>query len=526
MHLATGTLLLVAAASPATRGETGAAFERRCIPPGCVAPRSNISDTPGRRAMPAGRVAVPGATRFHRGLLGAAGPDRRLPDAAKRRDWLAVRALLDTGAEVDTRHPDGTTSLHWAAHWDEADAARRLLGYGADPNATSDLGVTPLSLACTNASPAMTDLLLEAGANPDLPVGTGETPLMTAARTGNLRVVRALLQRGASVAGREPGQHQTALMWAVSERHAEVVRALIDHGADVEARTTSGFTPLLFAAREGTVDIARMLLASGAAVNHVAADGTSALLVATVRGHVAFARWLLDQGADPNLGEAGYTPLHWAAGSWETELTGPRGISTERDPEWRALRGPEVGRLDLIAALLTRGADVNAQITKPPPRVGFSVFPAASLTGATPFFLAAMSGQPDVMRLLARAGADTRRGTRNGTTPLMAASGVGRVLAETRVTASGSLEAARVAAELGGDVNAVNAAGDTALHGAAHIRGDALVQFLADKGAALSVRNSRGETPLMVAERTIAAGSAPVFMRTSTGDLLRKLGAQ
>jgi len=30
----------------------------------------------------------------------------------------------------------------------------------------------------------------------------------------------------------------------------------------------------------------------------------------------------------------------------------------------------------------------------------------------------------------------------------------------------------------------------------------------------------------MVAERTIAAGSAPVFMRTSTGDLLRKLGAQ
>jgi hypothetical protein len=29
----------------------------------------------------------------------------------------------------------------------------------------------------------------------------------------------------------------------------------------------------------------------------------------------------------------------------------------------------------------------------------------------------------------------------------------------------------------------VNAAGDTALHGAAHIRSDALVRFLAEKGA-------------------------------------------
>lgn len=458
--------------------------------------------------------------------LDASGPDRRLPEAAKRRDWVAVRALLDKGADADTRHPDGTTSLHWAAHWDEADAARLLIRHGADPNAASDLGVTPLSLACTNGSAVMTDLILEAGANPDLPLGTGETPLMTASRTGNLRVVRALLQRGANVAAREPGQDQTALMWAVSERHTEVVRALIDHGADVNARSTGGFTPLLFAAREGSLDIARMLLASSAPMNHVAADGTSALLVATVRGHVALATWLLEHGADPNPGEAGYTPLHWAAGSWETELTGPRGISTERDAEWNALRGPAVGRLNLITALLTHGADVNALITKPPPRIGFSVFPVASLTGATPFFLAAMSGQADVMRLLARAGADTRRGTRNGTTPLMAASGVGRVLAETRVTARGSLEAAMVATELGGDVHAVNAAGDTALHGAAHIRADALVQFLADKRAALSVRNRRGETPLMVAERTIAAGSAPVFMRTSTGDLLRKLGAQ
>jgi ankyrin repeat protein len=137
-----------------------------------------------------------------------------------------------------------------------------------------------------------------------------------------------------------------------------------------------------------------------------------------------------------------------------------------------------------------------------------------------------MAGHADVMRVLADAGADPQRPTKDGTTPLMAAAGVGRVLAETRLTADGSVEAARLAWELGGNVNAANAAAETALHGAAHIRSDTLVQFLAEKGAALDVKNRRGETPLMIAERTVAAGSAPVLVRTSTGDLLRELAAK
>jgi hypothetical protein len=53
----------------AARGESPAAFEQRCIPPGDVAPLSNIPDILGRRALPAGRLAVLGATPdFHHGL--------------------------------------------------------------------------------------------------------------------------------------------------------------------------------------------------------------------------------------------------------------------------------------------------------------------------------------------------------------------------------------------------------------------------------------------------------------------------
>src|SRR6266852_5314405 len=53
----------------AARGESPAAFGRRCIPPGCVVPRSNTPGILTRRALPAGRIASLGATPdFHHGL--------------------------------------------------------------------------------------------------------------------------------------------------------------------------------------------------------------------------------------------------------------------------------------------------------------------------------------------------------------------------------------------------------------------------------------------------------------------------
>ncbi len=62
----------------AARGESPAAFDRRCIPPGCVAPRSNTAGMLPRRALPDGRITALGATRdFHRGLLEHQSADRR-----------------------------------------------------------------------------------------------------------------------------------------------------------------------------------------------------------------------------------------------------------------------------------------------------------------------------------------------------------------------------------------------------------------------------------------------------------------
>ena len=109
-------------------------------------------------------------------------------------------------------------------------------------------------------------------------------------------------------------------------------------------------------------------------------------MLATVRAHADIAIFLLEKGADANLAGAGFTALHWASGSWETELT-VTSITPDREgEEWRTVAGLRERRIDLVKALLAHGADPNTRIRRPPQRVGSSKNPGLpELVGATPF---------------------------------------------------------------------------------------------------------------------------------------------
>jgi ankyrin repeat protein len=292
----------------------------------------------------------------------------------------------------------------------------------------------------------------------------------------------------------------------------------------------NGFTPLLFAVRVGDLASVRLLVEAGANVNDTAADGLSALVLAAVRGHAPVALFLLEKGADPNAAGAGCTALHWVSGSWETELT-VTSITPDREgEEWVTVAGVREGRLDLVRSLLQHGADPNARIERTPPRVGSSKNPGLpELVGATPFLLAAMAGSPDIMRALAERGADVRLTTARNGTALMAAAGLGRVPGEVLVPEADTLAAAKLLFEMGAaDVNAIDTLGNSALHYAAYMRRDSIVQLLAERGADLGIRNTYGETPLWLAEVIIqfAGGGRFEVAPSSTGALLRKLGAQ
>ena len=471
------------------------------------------------------------------GASGWAAPagDHRVADAMKQQDEASVRGLIADHADVNAPQPDGATALHWAAYWDDVRSAELLIRAAARVNAVNEHNVTPLSLACLNGSAAMVGALLAASADPNIAQHSGETPLMTCSRTGNAAAVEALLARGANANAKEEALlQQTALMWAIAEKHHDVARALLAHGADVHARTavrgggSGGFTPLLFAARVGDVDSLRLLIDHGAEVNDVGADGSSPLTVATLRGHVPTAIFLLSKGADANARGPGYTALHWAAGSWETQLTGPYGIESHREDEWNAMRGLKgAARIELIEALLSHGADPNVRLTKEPPRYGYANLRFhVSLAGATPFLLAARAADTEVMRLLVAHGANPTHATNLHTTPLMVAAGIGRVPNESFTTEASTIDAVKLALELGGDVNAADDIGDTALHGAAHIRSAAVVRLLVDHGARVNAKNRRGLTPLMIAEGAGNSDNPGIGSGGDAGAVLRELSSK
>ena len=417
-----------------------------------------------------------------------------LIEAAKSQDWDKLRTLLEQGEQATVTSADGATALHWASYWDNIETAELLINAGANPNAMNDLGATALWNASLNGSEEMVGMLLRKGADPAISLVSGESPVMTAARTGNAKVVELLLMAGADP-NATGARGQTALMWAAAQHHSAAVSVLLEHGADIHARSETwnqvmaipphsdpanqqnvphgNNTALMFAAREGDVASAKLLVVAGARVNDSNARGTSAIVLAAHSGYRDLVEFLLDVSADPDAAGAGFSALHLAI--------------MRRDD-------------GMARSLLEHGADPNAQVTN------WTALRRASndwhfhpaLVGATPFWLAARFIQPAIMRLLVKHGADPlfvhdadyigAAGTFGAvrrmekTTALMAAVGMGgprrmRAFIEpnpSEVEAL-TLEAVKLAVELGVDTKAVDHEGRTAADAS---RYESVVEYL------------------------------------------------
>jgi uncharacterized protein len=495
-------------------------------------------------------------------------------EAARERNLAKVRELIAQKADVNQPQPDGATALAWAAHWDDVEMADALLAAGADANRANDYGVTPLELACGKGSAAMVTQLLAGKADPNQAQWNGMTPLMTCARTGSLEAVEALLKAGANPQAKEKRRGQTALMWAAAQKHSSILKALVKAGADLNAKSQlpadikpilyltygvyrrnpaavdefkpgdvhldptssrGGFTALMFAAQQGDVKSAKALVEGGANLNEVSTEYGSALVIAAASGNEALGQYLLENGADPDVADGwGMTALHYALRDGIIAI----GMSRDRirtDSYW--LRGSLNG---LAKSLLEHGANPNARIGKGIPPFDYPPFarttgnsmPQIRQPGATPFFLAAAAFDVPMMQLLLEHGANGKLTTDEGTTPLMVASGMGRLDELSPEEEARSLAAAKLALELGNDINAQNQDGRNALAAAAFLGANSVVEFLVSKGVNMELQDRYGQSALSIAmglpakitgqDKRYRGGGG----HKPTAELLLKLGAK
>ena len=480
-----------------------------------------------------------------RAAAAAASP---LVEAVKSGNRDAALALVAQRVDVNAPEPDGTTALHWAVQRNDLELVSRLIRAGAKVNAKNDYGATPMSEAAIVASAPLLGALLEAGADVESPNADGQTALMVVARTSEVDAARLLIQRGANVNAVEKWRGQTALMWAVAQRQPAMVRELVARGAQVNARSTVNDWQ-----RQVTGGAARDL-PSGRRVDAAPVCGARGLR--GMREHPGRegrrSESCRSRRAQPAPhGDHQHAVRHGRVsdqGRRQSEPVGSLGAraalrrrgrehAPARRPSRSAFAGSETPAPTSLRMLLDAGANPNARLRLPPPfrNVGNDRGLDGMLTtGSTPLLRAAKALDAPVIRLLLAKGADLTFTNSRGMTPTMAAAGLGSTDADTRGfylsedTQQRSIESLTLLLDAGGDINAKDSRGLTALHEAARWGWNDVVTFLVSRGADLNAKDAKGNTPVDSALGKAGGnsrGGARIDVHEDTAALLRKLAA-
>jgi uncharacterized protein len=416
------------------------------------------------------------------------GDNTPLHVAARHGHGAVVSVLLAAGAKPDVATSAGATALHLAAAAGDTTAIRALVRAKANVNAReSEWGQTPLMFAAANDRALAIKALLAAGADPlvrtevvDLSTRTSRE--QAAARKRN-EVMFAFLPQSvkdsilkasapAAPAAGAPAAAAPATAAAAPSSvatppaapaaqfrgglrapptnylTAEQIQMAIDSGRAVLAAQGAagpvvsdtsdgqvagfeatvggmgGFSALHHAVRQGHVAATLALIEGGANINlQTATDSTSPLLMATINGHFDLAMELVKRGADVTLqSTAGLTPLYAAVNSqWSPK---------SRFPQPQAIQLQKTTHLELMTAVLDRGADINVRLRKNLWFFGFNNCGNANcgleyLDSTTTFWRAAYSVDAEAMRLLKARGADHTLPSRRVAPPRRAPGGGG-----------------------------------------------------------------------------------------------------
>lgn len=454
-------------------------------------------------------------------------------------------ALLEEGAEADAAESNGTTALHWAVHNGDLKLVNALIGVGAEVNTRNHYGASPMAQAALLGNHDIVKALLDAGADPDSPDEDNQTALMIVARSGNVAIAELLLDAGADVNATERYQGQNAVIWAAAQSQPAMLSLLLDAGGDPDSRSrpnerdrqisaerrfqwrpAGGITAMGYAAREGCLACVRTLVEAGADMDQGDAENVTPLLLAIMNMRFDTAKYLIEAGANVNKWSfRGENPLYSAV----DVNTIPQGGYPDRPST------DETSSLELIRMLLEAGANPNLQLKLQPTYRHIKDDRGADRMlgiGATPLLRAAKGHDiPAVESLLAH-GALPDLPNQDGTTPLMAAAGLGANAIDTRgdystpLAGLNAMNTIEVLLKHGAEIDQTDGLGRTALHGAASWGWNEAIEFLASQGADLQAQDTNELTPLDYAlgERSGGFGRGRGGeVREDAADLIRTL---
>jgi len=287
------------------------------------------------------------------------------------------------------------------------------------------------------------------------------------------------------------GELDRRLLAAAARGDLLAMQRLIELGADPNTTRGRDQRPaLIHAVIDGDIRSANLLLASGADPNTQDQQGWSALHAGAQLGRLDLVEALIASGADASLLTAeGKSALAIALESPRRNRALLRVLRrASATPDTLALVA-RVGDTQSLAALLEQGAEVDARDDR----------------GRTALYVAAASGELEVLRALLDAGADPRLESASEDSPLVAATRAGHAPAVSALLDHGGFEEAQKANALlaanekndadlarlllghGADPELRSGSAMPSLSHAMQYGDDALVQVYVDAGYELSV---------------------------------------
>ncbi|KAJ6072623.1 hypothetical protein N7467_010708 [Penicillium canescens] len=409
-----------------------------------------------------------------------------------------VAKVLRSRMSIDTQYPGENALLEEAVTSRSPQIMNLLLNRVVDPSMKSSYLPIMLQRAAENGDISMMELLFS---KQSFDSSCASLALGKALQRGHVKVVEFLLERGAELhTAEESCSSHSLLHIAISKGGKAMVKLFLKHQIEIEIKDGRGQTPLFYAISRRDQAMAKLLLEQEIEVEVRDKFGRTPLFYAVQCRQSSIAQILLQRDVDPNITafdcQEDNLDIEKELGLNVFSRFGPQSNKNEIGGLTPLFVAAGTGQRDLLKALLDKGADPNHRDNY----------------GKTAICWAAGEGFEAIVKMLLDAGSSVNHPEDSSKSPLIWAvqkqrSGLLSNMIDTRdwtngsyFPAKGDMEAVvRLLLQYGADPNPTDQNGQTPLHilSQNHNNSGSLVSSLLLAGSDPNKRNEFGRTPLM-----------------------------